>query len=138
MMVDIPVTALLVSAPVPTLFTVMLATPAGKAGAGGQAEADIAGGLGGHGAQVAAQAAAGHGDAVRQGQRDDHIVQILLAAGGVQGQGQGKGRPGHNRFIAVAGSADHQVGGIGVFVHTLAQGNAELAASPWWNSGSSG
>ena len=27
MVVDIPVTALLVSAPVPTLFTVMLATP---------------------------------------------------------------------------------------------------------------
>ena len=99
---------------------------AGKPGRGHDLKGDIAGLLGGNGADIVGKAAAVEQDILRQGQRDDDIVQILIAVRGVKAEREGERRAG-NDAVPIAGGADEQIrrGGL-VLVHALADRHAEL------------
>ena len=99
---------------------------AGKTGGRQHREGDILHRLGRHAAHIVGQAAVAQRDILRQGQRDDDVVQCLVAVGGVKAQREGKG--GARRYgVTIIGGADDEVrcGGL-VFVHALAQRYAEL------------
>ena len=99
---------------------------AGKAGGGHDLERDVPGLLGADGAEVAGQAAAVQGDVLGQRQRDDDVVEVLIAVGGIEAEGEVERLP-CGDAVAVAGGAHEQVGrGRLVLVHALAQRDAEL------------